>query len=171
MKFDLNEQIDCAVRERGAKSHLIELEKDIQQKNRWLTMTTSIAASFLILLTIGLDIKLSGDIREIGYAFNPVAGQSGGSEITALMEDKQIKEALDQIESARIALSNEMQNPSYDDEAYIVQLEMDAQELDLLEAVCYMRQGKYFKAKICLKDIVDGKGSYSSEAEELLNSL
>ena len=171
MKFDLNEQIDCAVRERGAKSHLIELENDIQQKNRWLTMTTSIAASFLILLTIGLDIKLSGDIREIGYAFNPVAGQSGGSEITALMEDKQIKEALDQIESARIALSNEMQNPSYDDEAYIVQLEMDAQELDLLEAVCYMRQGKYFKAKRCLKDIVDGKGSYSSEAEELLNSL
>ena len=171
MKFDLNEQIDCAVRERGAKSHLIELEKDIQQKNRWLTMTTSIAASFLILLTIGLDIKLSGDIREIGYAFNPVAGQSGGSEITALMEDKLIKEALDQIESARIALSNEMQNPSYDDEAYIVQLEMDAQELDLLEAVCYMRQGKYFKAKRCLKDIVDGKGSYSSEAEELLNSL
>ena len=171
MKFDLNEQIDCAVRERGAKSHLIELENDIQQKNRWLTMTTSIAASFLILLTLGLDIKLSGDIREIGYAFNPVAGQSGGSEITALMEDKQIKEALDQIESARIALSNEMQNPSYDDEAYIVQLEMDAQELYLLEAVCYMRQGKYFKAKRCLKDIVDGKGSYSSEAEELLNSL
>lgn len=171
MKFDLNEQIDCAVRERGAKSHLIELEKYIQQKNSLLTRTMSIAASFLILLTIGLDIKLSGDIREIGYAFNPVAGQSGGSEITALMEDKQIKEALDQIESARIALSDEMQNPSYDDEAYIVQLEMDAQELDLLEAVCYMRQGKYFKAKKSLKDIVDGKGSYSSEAEELLNSL
>lgn len=171
MKFDLNEQIDCAVRERGAKSHLIELEKDIQQKNRLLTRTMSIAASFLILLTMGLDIKLSGDIREIGYAFNPVAGQSGGSEITALMEDKQIKEALDQIESARIALSDEMQNPSYDDEAYIVQLEMDAQELDLLEAVCYMRQGRYFKAKKCLKGIVNGKGSYSSEAEELLNSL
>ena len=86
MKFDLNEQIDCAIRERGAKSHLMDLEKEIQRRNSLWVRTVSIAASFLLLLTIGIDVKLSADISEVGYAYNPIEGQSGGSEITALME-------------------------------------------------------------------------------------
>ena len=166
MKFDLNEQIECAVRERGAKSHLMDLDKEIQHRNRLWVRTVSIAASFLILLSVGIDVKLSTDIREVGYAFNPVEGQSGGSEITALMESKEIKKALVKIDEARVIVANEFEDPDY-----MTQLQMDEEELDLLEAVCYMRQGKYLKAKRALRQIVQSAGHYSHEAEQLLNSL
>jgi hypothetical protein len=53
----------------------------------------------------------------------------------------------------------------------MTQLQMDEQELDLLEAVCYMRQGKYIKAKRALRQIVQSAGHYSHEAEQLLSSL
>lgn len=171
MKFDLNEQIDCAIRERGAKSHLMNLEKEIQHRNSLWVKTVSIAASFLILFTIGIDVKLSADIREIGYAFNPVEGQSGGSEITALMESKEIDKALAKIDEARLVVAEEIANPISDDPDYMTQLQMDEQELDLLEAVCYMRQGKYIKAKRMLRQIVQSSDHYSHEAEQLLNAL
>lgn len=171
MKFDLNEQIDCAIRERGAKSHLMDLEKEIQHRNSLWVRTVSIAASFLILLSVGIDVKLSADIREVGYAFNPVEGQSGGSEITALMESKEIKKALVKIDESRVIVANEFENPVSEDPDYMTQLQMDEEELDLLEAVCYMRQGKYLKAKRALRQIVQSAGHYSHEAEQLLNSL
>lgn len=171
MKFDLNEQIECAVRERGAKSHLMELEKEIQRRNSLWVRTLSIAASFLIVLSIGIDVKLSADIREIGYAFNPVEGQSGGSEITALMESKEIKKALGKIDEARVVVADEIKNLVSDDPDYKIQLQMDEQELDFLEAVCYMRQGKYIKARKVLRRIAHSAGYYSHEAEQLLNSL
>ena len=171
MKFDLNEQIDCAIRERGAKSHLMVLEKEIQRRNSLWVRTVSIAASFLILLTIGIDVKLSADIREVGYAFNPVEGQSGGSEITALMESKEIDKALTKIDEARLAVAEEIVNPVSDDPDYVTQLQMDEQELDFLEVVCYMRQGKYIKARKALSRIAHSAGYYSHEAEQLLNSL
>ena len=171
MKYDLNEQIECAIRERGAKSHLMNLEKEIQQRNRLLARTVAIAASFLLLFTIGIDVKISADIREIGYAFNPVEGQSGGSEITALMESKEIKAALVKIDEARIIVDKEIADPTSDDPDYLTQLNIDSEELDFLEAVCYMRQGKYFKAKKALKAIVADAGHYSQEAESLLEAL
>ena len=171
MKFDLNEQIECAIRERGAKSHLMNLEKEIQHRNSLWVKTVSIAASFLILLTIGIDVKLSADIREVGYAFNPVEGQSGGSEITALMESKEIDKALTKIDEARLVVAEEIANPVSDDPDYMTQLQVDEQELDFLEAVCYMRQGKYIKAKRALRQIVQSAGHYSYEAEQLLSSL
>ena len=170
-QFDLDEQIECAVREKGAKAHLAALEQSIVQKQRVLVRTLSIAASFILLMGVGVDLKLSNDVRTVGYAFNPVEGQSGGSEITALMESKEIKEALVKIDEARIIVGQEIADPISDDPDYLIQLQMDSQELDLLEAVCYMRQGKYFKAKKALKEIASSDGHYSHEAESLLEAL
>lgn len=170
-QFDLDEQIECAVREKGAKAHLAALEQSIVQRQRVLVRTLSIAASFILLMGVGVDLKLSNDVRTVGYAFNPVEGQSGGSEITALMESKEIKEALVKINEARIIVGQEIADPISDDPDYLIQLQMDSQELDLLEAVCYMRQGKYFKAKKALKEIASSDGHYSHEAESLLEAL
>lgn len=170
-QFDLDEQIECAVRERGAKEHLASLERSLVQHQKRNFRFAAIAASFLIMLTVGLDVKLSGDIRTVGYAFNPVDGQSGGSEITALMQNKDIKEALVKIEEARVLIQEEKDNPAYEDQDYLTQLDTDGQELDLLEAVCYMRQGKYIKSRRALKQIVSAGGYYSSEAEKLLGQL
>ena len=170
-QFDLEEQIECAVREKGAKAHLAALEQSIMQRQRVLVRTLSIAASFILLIGVGVDLKLSNDVRAVGYAFNPVEGQSGGSEITALMERKEIKEALAKIDEARIIVGQEIADPISDDPDYLTQLQMDSQELDFLEAVCYMRQGKYFKAKKALKAIASSHGHYSHEAESLLEAL
>ena len=170
-QFDLEEQIECAVREKGAKVHLAALEQSIVQRQRVLVRTLSIAASFILLMGVGVDLKLSNDVRTVGYAFNPVEGQSGGSEITALMESKEIKEALVKIDEARIIVGQEIADPISDDPDYLTQLEIDSQELDFLEAVCYMRQGKYFKAKKALKEIASSDGHYSHEAESLLEAL
>ena len=170
-QFDLEEQIECAVREKGAKAHLAALEQSIVQRQRVLTRTLSIAASFILLIGVCVDLKLSNDIRTTGYAFNPVEGQSGGSEITALMESKEIKAALVKIDEARIIVGQEIADPISDDPDYLTQLNMDSEELDFLEAVCYMRQGKYFKAKKALRAIVSSDGHYSHEAESLLEAL
>ena len=170
-QFDLDEQIECAVREKGAKAHLAALEQSIVQRQRVLVRTLSIAASFILLMGVGVDLKISNDVRTVGYAFNPVEGQSGGSEITALMERKEIKEALAKIDEARIIVGQEIADPISDDPDYLTQLEIDSQELDFLEAVCYMRQGKYFKAKKALKEIASSDGHYSHEAESLLEAL
>lgn len=170
-QFDLEEQIECAIREKGAKAHLTSLEQSIVQRQRVLVRTLSIAASFILLIGVGVDLKLSNDVRTVGYAFNPIEGQSGGSEITALMESKEIKDALAKIDEARIIVEQEIADPISDDPEYLTQLEMDYQELDFLEAVCYMRQGKYCKAMKSLKAIVSLDGHYSHEAESLLEAL
>ena len=68
-------------------------------------------------------------------------------------------------------MAKEIASPSSDDPEYMTQLKIDSQELDLLEAVCYMRQGKYFKAKKYLKRIVAGGSHFSAEAEKLLGEL
>ena len=170
-QFDIDEYIECAVRERGAKAHLVALEQSIARRQRVLLRALSFAASFMLIFGVGIDIKLSSEIQTVGYAFNPVAGQSGGSEITALMDSKEIKKALTKINEARLVVAEEIANPVSDDPDYMTQLQMDKQELDLLEAVCYMRQGKYIKAKRALRQISKSSGHYSYEADQLLSSL
>ena len=87
------------------------------------------------------------------------------------MESKEIDKALAKIDEARLVVAEEIANPVSDDPDYMTQLQMDEQELDLLEAVCYMRQGKYIKAKRALRQISKSSGHYSYEAEQLLSSL
>lgn len=170
-QLDLDEQIICAIREKGAKEHLSALERSIALQQKRRLRYVAIAASFLLMLIVGFDLKLSSDIKSVGYAFNPVQGQSGGSEITALMDQRSIAVALDKIAEARVLVAEELADPAHVDPEYMAQLDTDAQELDFLEAVCFMRQGKYFKAKKRLKDIADSEGHFSSEAERLLGEL
>lgn len=170
-KFDIDEQIDCAIREMGAKKHLQQLEHNIANKRRMRMYTVSVAASFIIFLSLGINYKLNYDVKKAGYEYNLGLDQRAGSGITALMDNKSIKEALEMIDKARVNVDKEIQNPMYNDSEYLIQLEMDSQELDLLEAVCYMRQGKYFKAKKQLKNIVRENGYYSKEAKNLIDSI
>ena len=87
------------------------------------------------------------------------------------MESKEIDKALTKIDEARLVVAEEVEHPVSDDPDYMTQLQMDQQELDFLEAVCYMRQGKYIKAKRALRQISKSAGHYTYEAEQLLSSL
>lgn len=172
MKNDnLDTMLECAIREKGVMEHMAEIDRHERQQRirRVQFFSYGVAACLAVVACTG--IKLSHDARTAGYAFDPAFGQMGGSEITALMAEKHIDEAVLKIEDARDALSYEKATPSSTDPEYLQQLEADEQELDLLEAVCLMRKGKYFKAKKALKAIIAEGGAWSAEAEQLLESM
>ena len=165
----LNDLIEAAVFERGAITHLETLERKVQRRKLWLRTAIAVAASLIVFSGIGL--KLGSDARKVGYAFDPVSGQKGGSRITALMQEREIDQAQDAIVAARQKLSLELANPSSSDPEYMVQLDVDRQELDLLEAVCALRKGQYFRARRLLKAIAAGGGAFAPEASSLLEQL
>lgn len=165
----LNDLIEAAVFERGAITHLEILERKAQRRRLWLRTAVAVAASLLVFSGVGL--KLGNDARKVGYAFDPVSGQKGGSRITALMQEKKIAQAQDAIAAARQTLSLELADPSSSDPEYMAQLEVDRQELDLLVAVCALRKGQYFRARRLLKAIAAGGGAFAPEASSLLEQL
>lgn len=168
--FNLDEMLECAIREKGAREYLLRVEaRSRRRRRRWMTASYSFAAC-LILVVAGAW-AISHKTQVAGYAFDPVAGQMGGSEITALMQERRIKEALVKIEDAREQLNHEIEDPSSEDPDYLIQLEADRQELDFLTAVCTMRQGRYFKARRILKEIARDEGAYAEEAQSLLDSF
>ena len=168
--FNLDEMLECAIREKGAREYLQRVEaRNRRRHRRWLTASYSFAACLVLVVAGGWTIGHKAQVA--GYTFDPVAGQMGGSEITALMQERRIKEALVKIEDAREQLNREIVAPSSTDPDYLIQLEADRQELDLLTAVCAMRQGQYFKARRMLKEIAGGEGDYAGEAQSLLDSF
>ena len=172
MKNDnLDTLLECAIREKGVMEHMAEIDRHEKQMRRRRVQFLSFGVAACLAIVVCTGLKLSHDARVAGYAFDPAFGQMGGSEITALMAEKRIDEAVVKIEDARVALSYEKAAPSSTDPEYLQQLETDEQELDLLEAVCLMRKGKYFKAKKALKAIIAEGGAWSAEAEQLLESM
>ena len=87
------------------------------------------------------------------------------------MQKREIDQAEDAIVAARQKLSLELANPSSSDPEYMVQLDVDRQELDLLEAVCALRKGQYFRSRRLLKAIAAGGGAFAPEASSLLEQL
>lgn len=168
--FNLDEMLECAIREKGAREYLQRVEaRSRRRRRRWMTASYSFAACLVFVVAGGWTIGHKAQVA--GYAFDPIAGQMGGSEITALMQERRIKEALVKIEDAREQLNREIVAPSSTDPDYLIQLEADRQELDLLTAVCAMRQGRYFKARRMLKEIASSEGDYAGEAQSLLDSF
>lgn len=167
---ELIELLEDAIVEKGAIAHMQDLDRR-QKRHRRVWFSSIAAAAACIILFFGVSLKLGHDARTVGYAFNPVDGQMGGSEITALMQNHQIVEARDAITEARGKLVQETDNPSSSDPEYLEQLSIDSQELDLLEAVCLLREGRYFKAKKALQQIVKCNGAFASEAQSLLEAL
>ncbi len=167
---ELIELLEDAIVEKGAIAHMQDLDRR-QKRHRRLWFCSVAAAAACIILFIGVSLKLGHDAQTVGYAFNPVDGQMGGSEITALMQNHQMAEAREAIIEARGKLVQEIDNPSSSDPEYMEQLSIDSQELDLLEAVCFLREGRYFKAKKALQQIVEGNGAFASEAQSLLEAL
>ena len=168
---NLDRMLECAIREKWAVEHMKELDRreKIRRRRYVRSWAFGVAASFAIV--IGIDAKLSHDARTAGYTFDPTFGQMGGSEITALMQERNIDEAVRQIDIARVRIDKEIADPASSDPDYLLQLESDRQELDLLDAVCLMREGKYFKARKALKAIVEEGGAYKAEAQKLLGEL
>lgn len=171
---NLDEMLECAIREAGAIGHMEELAREERERRRAAYMRFAsyvTAACFIVACGIGIDYKLSRDARNVGYGFNPAAGQAGGSEITAQMQARNIDAARELIVAAKSKVEENMKEPVTDDSEYIAQLKSDRDELDLLDAVCLLRKGKYIRAKKALKTIESGGGAFAHEAGKLLKAL
>ena len=194
---DLDTLLECAIREKGIMEHMTELDRRERQLRRrdgqfvyysvdarpdidrheqqperrrgHLFPYIIVAACLAAVACTGL--KLCHDAKTAGYAFDPASVRTGGPEITALMTEGHIDEAFIGIECAREAIFAEKMAPTPADPERLQQLEADWQDLDLLEAVCLMRKGRYFKAKKALKAIIAEGGGRSAEAEQLLGSM
>lgn len=168
---NLDELLECAVREAGAIRHMEELDRQERMRRRGMRFMSYGAAACVSLGAFGMDYKLSSDARKVGYGFIPADGQAGGSEITALMQEKKIDEARELIVEAKSKIEEEFAVPLSDDPEYMAQLAADKDELDLLDAVCLLRKGKWLKGKKALKKIEAESGAFAQDAKDLLEKL
>lgn len=128
----------------------------------------AVVGCFSIVCMVG---ALSYNAQKVGYGYQFPIGIKGTTEIEALMENNKNKEAIIQIEEARKWLEEQKNNPMYDDQVYLNDLNIQEQELDFLEAVCQLRRWHYFSGKNALKKIADSGGVYAKEARDLLEQL
>lgn len=171
MRNDIDEMMECAIRGKGLLEDMAGMDSAMRRRGKFRMTAYICSAAACLVAAIGIDMKMSGLARTAGYTFEPGAGQMGGSEITALMQRKDISAAMVKIDSARVELNARLAEPASDDPEYLVQLNDDMQELDLLEAVCRMRKGQYLKARKMLRKIADAEGTWADEAARLLKSL
>jgi len=137
------------------------------QSGKWVSYAAAACVAFAACTTAYFGY----DARKVGYGYEFPTGIKGSSEIEALMERKENKAAISKIEESRKILKEELENPMYDDQLYMESLEVEAQELDFLEAVCQLRRGRYFSGKKALNKIYNNGGAYSEKAKELLDKL
>ena len=109
--------------------------------------------------------------QRVGYGYSLPDGVKGYSEIEALMESRDNKAAIKKIVEARAWIEAEKENPMYEDQTYIDNLETQDQELDFLEAICQLRRWRFFSGKKALAKIADGGGVYAEDAKELLDKF
>ena len=170
-KENLDEMLEYAIVEEGAKAHLKEYEqmKRMAFNRRIRTISYSAAACLaLVACTTGY---LGLDARKVGYSYEFPAGVRGTSEIEALMDQKDNKAALIKIEEAKAWLAEEKKEPMSDDPIYMDSLDSQEQELDFLEAVCQLRRGHFFSGKRALKRVAEKGGIYAEKAKELIDKL
>lgn len=168
---NLDELLECAIREYGIIRHMEDLARREHRRRTQLKYFSYGVAACVIMAGGGLDLELRRDARSAGYAFIPADGQAGGSEITALMQERKIDQAQALIVLAKEKVHEEILAPVSSDPDYLTQLEADKDELNLLDAVCLLRKGKYFKAKKALKAIASANGAFAEEARTLLKEL
>ena len=185
-KDNLDEMLEYAIVEEGAKAHLQEYEQMKRMAfnrrirtsyliakgidaNRIRTISYSAAACLaLVACTTGY---LGLDARKVGYSYEFPAGVRGTSEIEALMDQKDNKAALIKIEEAKAWLAEEKKEPMSDDPIYMDSLDSQEQELDFLEAVCQLRRGHFFSGKRALQRVAEEGGIYAEKAKELIDKL
>ena len=170
-KDNLDEMLEYAIVEQGAKAHLQEYERQKQLAFRRRVRTISYSAAACVALVACTTGYLGYDARKVGYNYEMPSGVRGSSEIEALMDQKDNKEALIKIKEAKDWLAEEKKEPMTDDPLYLDSLNTQEQELDFLEAVCQLRRGRFFSGKRALKRIAEDGGIYAEKANELIDML
>lgn len=180
----LDQQIECAIREKGAINHFKDLEaqsrgetsnhisayaekskktfwKPGQYAGRW-----GFAASLAAVLCVGgVGIKESMDARSALDAYleqdncNYIVRGGDTSWDMKSMEQKQTE------------LERQMEHPLYTEPEYMEQLAVEKQTLEFNKALNFMSKGRFISARKLLKTISAGEGIYSDDASKLLKDM
>jgi hypothetical protein len=156
--FELHQMTVCAIRRSGAKEFLkqYELARNHRRKVfRIRLLSGAIAACLLIAFglhyyTVYLYENYGGDIKI------EQVGLSRG-------DDDRMAEIYNAINNENYELAIQLIN-ACEDEQY-------ADMLQWYKAVCYMRYGKYLKAKKLLEDIAASDSDFAEDAKTALEAL
>lgn len=172
-----------AVQTAHLKNMLADVEADLRRKRivrRVITWTSSAAASIAIILT-GYSIRQSNAIKTIGgECFSdlipPVSrdGNSLDSLLTLAYSQIAVNEysaATSALAAARLQIDDGLVVPATDEESRYrhTLLRQHLYEVDWLEAISLMKQGRHRKAHRLLESIADSQSPYSEKANEILN--
>lgn len=175
-KDNIEDILIRAIREKAAMERMEALDRQMdaralaaKRRRNWIA---SVAAACVLLVACGnATLKLHTRSIGYGYEFTEVSRGAKASIIENLLDNKEFSKAYKEIQSTREETRKELANPSYDDPDYIIQLNTDLQELDFMEAIGHLRQGKFFKARKELKAIADADGTFAEDAESLLQKM
>lgn len=171
-----------AVQTAHLKNMLADVEADLQRKRilrRVITWTSSAAASIVIILS-GYSIRQSNAIKAIGdMCFTeltlPVSrdGNSLDSLLTLAFSQIAVNEysaAASALVEARLMIEDGLRVPAADEESRYrhALLRRHLYEVDWLEAISLMKQGRDRKARRLLNSIADSQSPYSEKAREIL---
>jgi len=171
MTNDMDRLLECAIREKGIIDRMKELDRIADKRKRMWFKAISWCAAACVVLCFGIGLKLNVDARNAGYSLNPADFCRGGSEITALMQEKRIDEAMSLIEENISEVENLLVSPDTEDPDYLLQLKADREELEFLNALCLLRKGRYFKARRVLETISAAGGIYAPQAALLMEKM
>lgn len=171
MKNNIDEIIECVIREKGLLEDMKEIDRRLRKKKRNHLRTIIFSAAACLIVLIGVNIRLHSIATRVGYSFTPTFTQRGNSEITALIQEKRLDEALAKISSSLVEVNAKAAENGISDPDYIAQLTADRQELAILEASCRLRKGQYLKSRRILKGLVNAGGAWSDDAKILLEKL
>lgn len=174
----LQRELIRAIQSKGAKEYLQRVEKNIQRREkifrRVKIYAPAIATAACLLVGIFFQSNLNQTCRGLGYGIEleaePSRGDDARSRIFELVESEDFEAALTLIHKEREVLPSIY--PDTEEGEYLKhQSDIYRADLDWYEAVVYLRAGKYWKSRKCLKHIVSREGYYSMPASKILDNM
>ena len=180
----LDEQIECAIREKGVKARYREMESQMkfteaavaadiaaQPKKsgahpgrvRWFYSLA--AAACLLVACVGVNIKESADARSAyqAYVQKPSELYRG---VDTPLDIKDIRSALERLENERPMGMTEQMEREYDE-----QIAFEKQSLHFNEALYHLSKGHFIRARRILKGIVSSEGAFADDARSILGNM
>ena len=165
------------------KNMLADVEADIRRKHiirRIVTWTSSAAAAVAIVLS-GYSLRQSNLIKTIGgeclAELTPPVSRNGNT-IDSLLTQAYSQIAVNEytaaasaLAAARLLIDKGLDAPATDDESRYrhALLQQHRYDVDWLEAVTLMKQGRHRKARRLLESIAVSSSPYSAKAREILD--
>lgn len=164
-------QIEQKIEEIDAELAAWEKSEKRRRRTIIIKFTSYAAAACVALVACTTGMLTYNDHKKGELAYAEIKEQNNDTKASSEIIDamgKKNKVALKLINESRTFLEEKLAQPANDDPLYLEQLKAEIQELNYLEAICLLRQGRFISARKALKSIIAEDGYYKEDAEKLL---